>query len=404
MTLRRRGGPEPEKPARSPGPGWEAGGACPDAAFPRCYPVSNGVYHLTLASSGLASACAGGIGIYRGPDDPLTGPAGLRIYFETPEGRTDLLPLPGAAGGLSFSHAFRGGALSFEGESDALHSLCSAAVSARDLCEVRFVELKSPRALEGRLCLEFEPMLARLRDWEGHPAYWRLGLHAEVREGALLIRRLPRGEVRECWLCLRSNRPLDCRADALGEPLGWLSHPFVRASTPAFAPMSGSFSARFALAFGPTAEEAMAAASRGLNAAAQDFADLLSARAALGGMGARELSAALDMAGWSFRAIPGPRPGIPSGASASPATCPSSAPCWRTKTSCAPRASSYAGRTCCASAACGATSSSSPARAGTTSAASPAPWRSCCKGTAWRPCWARPAGSTRPPAPARRTS
>ena len=212
VTLRRRGGPEPEKPARSPGPGWEAGGACPDAAFPRCYPVSNGVYHLTLASSGLASACAGGIGIYRGPDDPLTGPAGLRIYFETPEGRTDLLPLPGAAGGLSFSHAFRGGALSFEGESDALHSLCSAAVSARDLCEVRFVELKSPRALEGRLCLEFEPMLARLRDWEGHPAYWRLGLHAEVREGALLIRRLPRGEVRECWLCLRSNRPLDCRA------------------------------------------------------------------------------------------------------------------------------------------------------------------------------------------------
>ena len=297
VTLRRRGGPEPEKPARSPGPGWEAGGACPDAAFPRCYPVSNGVYHLTLASSGLASACAGGIGIYRGPDDPLTGPAGLRIYFETPEGRTDLLPLPGAAGGLSFSHAFRGGALSFEGESDALHSLCSAAVSARDLCEVRFVELKSPRALEGRLCLEFEPMLARLRDWEGHPAYWRLGLHAEVREGALLIRRLPRGEVRECWLCLCSNRPLDCRADALGEPLGWLSHPFVRASTPAFAPMSGSFSARFALAFGPTAEEAMAAASRGLNAAAQDFADLLSARAALGGMGARELSAALDMAG-----------------------------------------------------------------------------------------------------------
>ena len=296
VTLRRRGGEIPEKPQRAPGPGWELGGACPDAAYPRCYPVSNGVYHLMLTSSGLASACAGGISLYRGPDSPLGGPAGLRIFFETPEGRTDLLPLPGAQGGLRFRHQFRGGALSFEGESDRLRSLCSAAVSARDMCEVRFVELTSPRALEGKLCLEFEPVLARSRDREGHPAFWRLGLHASVREGALLIRRLPRGELAECWLCLRSDRPLELRADALGEPLGWLSHPWVRAVTPAFAPMSGRFAARFALAFGPTADAAFAAAARGLAAAAQDFADLLSARAALGGMGARDLAAALDMA------------------------------------------------------------------------------------------------------------
>ena len=117
-----------------------------------------------------------------------------------------------------------------------------------------------------------------------------------MRDGALLIRRLPRGELGECWLCLRSDRPLDYRADRLGEALGWLSHPFVTASTPASSPMSGHFSARFALAFGPTADEALNAASRGLAAAAQDFADLLSARAALGGMGARDLTAALGMA------------------------------------------------------------------------------------------------------------
>lgn len=296
VTLRRRGAEVPEKPQRTPGPSLELGGACPDAAFPACYPVSNGVYHLMLTSSGLASACAGGIGLYRGPDSPLDGLAGLRIWLETPEGRTDLMPLPGASGGLEFTHAFRGGALSFEGKGSGLHSLCSAAVSARDMCEVRFVELEAPRALEGRLCLEFEPMLAKHRDWEGHPAFWRLGLHASVRDGALLIRRLPRGELGECWLCLRSDRPLDYRADRLGEALGWLSHPFVTASTPASSPMSGHFSARFALAFGPTADEALNAASRGLAAAAQDFADLLSARAALGGMGARDLTAALGMA------------------------------------------------------------------------------------------------------------
>ncbi len=61
------------------------------------------------------------------------------------------------------------------------------------MCEVRFVEINAERGLQGRLCLEFEPTLARPRDWEGHPAYWRLGMHASVREGALLIRRLPSG-------------------------------------------------------------------------------------------------------------------------------------------------------------------------------------------------------------------
>lgn len=296
VTLRRRGAEPPEKPQRAPGAGWELGGSCPDAAYPDCYPVSNGVYHLMLTSSGLSSAFAGGVSVYRGPESPLEGPAGMRIYLETPSGEVDLLPLPGAAGGLKFTHALRGGALSFEGRSGDFRTLCSAAVSARDMCEVRFVEINAERGLQGRLCLEFEPTLARPRDWEGHPAYWRLGMHASVREGALLIRRLPRGERGECWLCLKSNRPLEYRADRLGGALGWLSHPFVRASAQVSAPMSGSYSARFALAFGPTADEAFNAASRALAAAAQDFADMLSARAALGGMGARDLASAINMA------------------------------------------------------------------------------------------------------------
>ena len=296
VTIRRRGADIPEKPNRLAAEGWELGGACPDAAGPVCCPISNGVYHLMLTSSGLSGACAGGVSVYRGPDSPLGGPAGLRLSLETASGRVDLLPLPGARGGLDFSYALRGGAMSFDGESKGLRTLCSAAVSARDMCEVRFVELSAKGALEGRLCLEFEPMLAKRRDWEGHPAYWRLGLEASVREGALLIRRLPRGDVAECWLCLSSNRPLEYRADLLGGPLGWLSHPYVRACTRVSAPMSGSFTARFALSFGPTAEDAFRAASRGLASAGQDFADLLSARAALMGMGARDLEAAVAMA------------------------------------------------------------------------------------------------------------
>ena len=94
------------QPQRAPGAGWELGGSCPDAAYPDCYPVSNGVYHLMLTSSGLSSAFAGGVSVYRGPESPLEGPAGMRIYLETPSGEVDLLPLPGGKGlSLSFPNA-----------------------------------------------------------------------------------------------------------------------------------------------------------------------------------------------------------------------------------------------------------------------------------------------------------
>ncbi|MFR5783179.1 MAG: hypothetical protein ACLUEK_15870, partial [Oscillospiraceae bacterium] len=207
-----------------------------------CYPVSNGVYHLMLTSIGLSSAFAGGVSVYRGPESPLEGPAGMRIYLETPSGEVDLLPLPGAAGGLKFTHALRGGALSFEGRSGDFRTLCSAAVSARDMCEVRFVEINAERALEGRLCLirAHAREAARLG---GQRAYWRLGMPPCAR--ALLIRCLPRGGG-ECWLCLKPTAARIPR-DRLGGASAALA--LRAASAPVSAPLSGGCSG--ALPWGP---------------------------------------------------------------------------------------------------------------------------------------------------------
>ena len=296
VILRRQSSEPPEKPSRSRAELWVEKGEVQDAARPSVCLLSNGVYNVMLTSTGLSSASAGGIGIYRGADSALNGHSGPRFTLQTGESTTDLMPLPGAVGGLHFSHSFSGSSVQFLGTGGGLSSSCVSAVSASDTCEVRIVELKSQSALEGQLVLELEPMLARATDYVNHPAFWRLGMHASESGGALLLRRLPRGDMAGCCLCLASDRELHFRANADGEALGWLNHPLITASTEVSISPGAQWSCRFVLAFGAQPEEALASARRALAIGPSDFGDMLSARAALDGLGARDVALTMDMA------------------------------------------------------------------------------------------------------------
>ena len=86
-----------------------------------------------------------------------------------------------------------------------------------------------------------------------------------------------------CWLCLASDAPLEYRADASGEALGWLAHPLVTACAPVRTGPGGVFRARFALAFAATEREALDSARRALGCGAGKLADLPSALGALYG-------------------------------------------------------------------------------------------------------------------------
>lgn len=295
VLLRRRGEQPPEKPARTAPESWEKRGEGTDFARPACCLLSNGAYGVLMTESGLSAASAGGVGLYRGPAGPLDGRGGIRICLDTGSGRLPLLPEPGDGPRLAFSWAFSGGGAVFSGTGEGLAACCSCAVSARDLGEARFVELSAAAPLRGRLVLEFEPMLARPADYEGHPAFWRLGLHAAQRGRTLLLRRLARGELPGAFLCLACDAPVTFAANRDGAPLGWLSAPFVRAEVPVDIPAGGAFSARFALTFGGDEEETRAAALRTLAMGPADFADLPSACAALYGMAAKDIADAMGM-------------------------------------------------------------------------------------------------------------
>ena len=296
VILRRQSSEPPEKPSRSRAQIWQEKGEVLDAARPSVCLLSNGVYNIMSTSTGLSSASAGGIGIYRGPDSALEGRSGPRFTLETGESAVDLTPLPGARGGLHFSHVFSGSSVQFLGSGNGLSTSCVSAVSASDTCEVRMVELKSQQAIEGQLILELEPMLARINDYVNHPSFWRLGMHASESGGALLLRRLPRGDTAGCCLALASDRELSFSANADGEALGWLNYPLITAKTDVSISPGSQWSCRFVLAFGAEPEEALASARRALAIGPSDFGDMLSARAALDGLGTRDIALTMDMA------------------------------------------------------------------------------------------------------------
>lgn len=294
ILLRRRGTEPPDKPSRAPLESWEKRGSGTDCEHPECCLLSNGIYSMLLTETGLSAAAAGSVGIYRGPRDPLTGPGGIAVRLDSDAGSVGLLPRRGSDTPAA-TWAFSGAAASLAASGEGISFRCSAAVSANDTAELRLFEITADAGIKSRLVLSFEPMLANVCDYVNHPAFFRLGLHARMSGGALLLRRLPRGRFPGAWLCLACDRPMTVSANDDGEPLGWLSAPFVRASVPFEAPSGGVFSVRFALAFGAGPDEVFAAAQRTLGMGASDFADLSSACSALYGMPVREASAAMGM-------------------------------------------------------------------------------------------------------------
>ena len=289
--LRRRGFERPERPRERRAAVAADECECAGAALARAYPLSNGVYSLLLTAGGLSSAHAGGVELYRGFS---SGAAGLRLSLRSGGETAGLLPAPLGAG---WRCRLAGGLLRFTGEALGCGCALISGVFARDAAELRCVELEAPEGLEGELELSFEPVLARLDDYNAHPAYWRLGLCAAERGGALLISRLPRPGAAPCCLCLASDVKLELRANACGGALGWLSRPLVTARAAVSVPRGGRFAARFAIAFGAAEGPALEAARRCLAANAGQMADLASALGAVYGLGREALSGLPELAG-----------------------------------------------------------------------------------------------------------
>ena len=277
-VLIRRGAAEiPERPGRVQREAWSVRGGR-DVAPSRACLLSNGVYSMRLKNSGESAAFLGEVCIYRA--DRQSPGLCLKLGSETifPHEASEMWELGESQ--CRWSDRINGYDFSLTRQT-----------AEGELGERITLSLSCPREAAAMVELGFAPVLALLRDWDSHSAYWKLGIHAEIRDGRLLLHRLSKGNSRELWLCAACSMNAEYSAGDNGQP-GFLSSPRVRVRIPLRIRPGKSSELTFALSVGGTAAEALDAAERILVSPAAG--NMVGAAAKRLGMSRDEVGAAMD--------------------------------------------------------------------------------------------------------------
>ncbi len=266
---------------------WQLRGGEHDSERRACI-LSNGAYSVHADNALNTRASYGGIAIYDCAPD-LGAPGGVCIELEN-EGATCRL-VPCAAPEL---WELEEDAARVAGTIEDVEFAVGAATAYGDCGEGRSVTLCAGRDMRVRLKFSFKPLLAPAREYAAHPAFWVLGLYAEAENGALILRRLRRGEVNELWLCAASNAAMEFSADENGA-LGALACPYVTATAELDLKAGVAETVRLALCVGASRADACEGAQRILVSGINDRGNMVTAAATHLGMSGEDVGAAMDM-------------------------------------------------------------------------------------------------------------
>ena len=287
VIIRRDSSDIPERTERSAVMRWQLRGGEEDTAR-HCCVLSNGAYNILAANTGHTRAVCGSTAIYGGIPG-LGAEGGIRISAGIDGEALTLLPCAAPVLWELEEECVR-----ITGRTDELEWSCSVSAAYGDCGEGRAVTLCASRDMRVTLALSFMPLLAPMADYMSHPAFWALGIYAEEANGMLTLRRVRRGDVGECWLCLAANTPLRFSADENGA-IGWLSRPMVRAETVLELKAGQAETVRFALCTSRERGESERGAQRILVSGVNDRGNMVSASAAHLGMRGEEVGAAMAM-------------------------------------------------------------------------------------------------------------
>ena len=294
----------PEKLPRREGAGYiERLSGC-DALRPHCLPLSSGAYSVLLAETGKSRSVWRGLDVTRFGPEP-EGACGMEFWLRTPAGVFPLQPAPAYRRDVEYASEFCGTYGVVSARFGGFRCELTAAVPPSGDGETRTAELsffgRTPPDC-GLVCV-FEPVLQRRRDFAAHPAFSRLALEAQARDGALLVRRRGREPGGDVWLCLACSGP---DAEFATEPARGVfpqsvslksASPDLRVSCTARVRFRGGRAAvSFALAAADRAEDALLAARRMLERREKQDVSRLGAAAIMLGGDAGTVRRALSMA------------------------------------------------------------------------------------------------------------
>ena len=275
-VIRRDRSPVSERPVKGRRVPWSARGDCRGQV--RACLLSNGAYSLRVKSTGESAAFLGDICIYR-PEGNAPGLALMLGAHTAPPERWD----------FSEDHC------RWESSLDGLHAVVTRGCAEGEIGEALTLALTADRTRSLPVTLCFVPILAALRDWDSHRAYWQLGMQAKMRGGRLLLRRLAKDGIgQDRYLCLAADHPAVFDADARGG-LGALVSPQVRVRVDLTVHKGDERILHFVIALGSSAQEAFDAASRILDASTNSGGNMVRAAAQRLPMSTEELDDAMGM-------------------------------------------------------------------------------------------------------------
>lgn len=202
-------GEEPvRRAARSDAAGWETSGEGVDALTPRCTLLASRSYSLLAAETGLTRPLWRGVTPYLSPASPMAREKGVDVLISADGEAWSALPDP-AERDVRYAWRFTPTRAEFTARRGAIESRCTVCAAENEIGERRDFLLRNDgdRPADAALTLHLRPLLAAQRDYDAHPAFLSLGVSARVRDGALLLRRLPRGGTRELWMCVALSAP-----------------------------------------------------------------------------------------------------------------------------------------------------------------------------------------------------
>ena len=190
----------PDKPKRARGTAFQRGGAGFDRLQPACHLVSNGSYTVFCTDAGATASSMGETALTLAEFRKRDRPAGVSFFLRDNEGT--LRPLTGAPcyGGAGGEHTWRftGGGAEWTIKCSDFTAKTCLRVRPRENGELREAELAwtGREEFAGEIVCYLEPVLARQRDYDAHPAFSKLSIQSErVEDGVLFTRRAgKRGE------------------------------------------------------------------------------------------------------------------------------------------------------------------------------------------------------------------
>ena len=200
----------PDKPRVYALQSWQSSGEGVSFEKPACTLISNGSYTVALAETGANRSTWRDLLITRFEDARFGALQGMVFFLRVGNELYSLQPAPDYDKKSSFAYKFTTMSGRIYARNELFNSWVDTKVAPEEYGELRTVCVKNNQCknLDAELICYFEPVLARRQDYFAHPAFLKLAIETEARDGVIIIKRRSNGRNKSVFAGFACDAPM----------------------------------------------------------------------------------------------------------------------------------------------------------------------------------------------------